>query len=201
MPTKVLIVEDEAIVATEIAFVLESLGYEIVDQVGNGDQALDLLASRDIDLVLLDIRIQGSLSGVDLARLIREKYDFPFVFLTAHADITTLESVKRTLPYGYIVKPFTDNDLRTTIELALFKFQEEKKPIFPKQARIEQRLNVTLTSREYELYQLLFAGKTYREIAAATNISINTVKLHLKNLFAKLEVDSRHKACQLLHQR
>lgn len=201
MPVRVLIVEDEAIVATEIGFVLESLGYEIVDQVGNGDQALDLLATRNIDLVLLDIHIQGSLSGVDLAKLIREKYDFPFVFLTAHADTATLDSVKRTLPYGYIVKPFTDNDLRTTIELAIFKFQDEKQPVFPQQSKIEQRLNVNLTSREYELYQLLFVGKTYREIAASTNISINTVKLHLKNLFAKLGVDSRHKACQLLHQR
>lgn len=79
--------------------------------------------------------------------------------------------------------------------------QEEKQPVFPRQTRIEERLNVTLTRREYELYQLLFTGKTYREIAATTSISINTVKLHLKNLFAKLGVDSRHKACQLLHQR
>ncbi len=201
MSTKILIVEDEAIVAAEITFVLESLGYEVVGQAGNGDRALDLLATRTIDLALLDIRIRGSLSGVDLARLIRKKYDFPFVFLTAHADVPTLEEAKRTLPYGYIVKPFTDIDLRTSIELALFKFQEEKQPVFPKQAKIEQRLNVTLTRREYELFQLLFAGKTYREIATITSISINTVKLHLKNLFAKLGVDSRHKACQLLHQR
>ncbi len=198
MSAKIFIVEDEAIIAAEIQSILEKLGYEIVAKTRNGDKALDLLASKTIDLALLDITIKGSLNGIDLAKIIREKYKFPYVFLTSHSDIATLNKVKETLPYGYIVKPFTESDLRSAIEIALFKFESENQDAFPSKEKLETKLKIELTQREYELYLHLFEGKTYKEMAATCFISVNTVKFYLKSLFEKLQVNSRHQAANLI---
>lgn len=195
---KIIIVEDEAIIAAEIEMTLESLGYKIVGKSKNGDKALDLFSSKEPDLVLLDITIKGTLNGIDLAKIIREKYEFPFLFLTSHADTHTLNEVKQTLPYGYIVKPFSENDLRTAVELALYKFKIEKQGIFPLKEELERKLDLGLSQREYELYSDLFNGLSYKEIAEANHISVNTVKHYLKKLFEKLEVSSRHQASSLI---
>ena len=199
MPAKIFIVEDEAIIAAEIQSILQKLGYQVIGKARNGDNALDMLASGQPDLALLDITIKGSLSGIDLAKIIKEKYNYPYVFLTSHSDIDTLNKVKETLPYGYIVKPFTENDLRSTIELALFKFQSENQSPFPSKEKLEKHIKTTLTDREYTLYLHLFEGKTYKEMAAANFISVNTVKFYLKRLFEKLNVSSRHHAANLIH--
>lgn len=198
MSTKILIVEDETIIAAEIQAILERLGYQVVGKARNGDKALDLLASSSPDLALLDITIKGTLSGIDIAKVIRKKYKFPYVFLTSHSDINTLNQVKETLPYGYIVKPFTESDLRSTIELALFKFQSENEDPFPSKEKLESKLQIELTQREYDLYLHLFDGKTYKEMAATCFISVNTVKFYLKSLFEKLQVNSRHQAANLI---
>lgn len=201
MSKKIIIVEDEAIIAAEIEAILESLGYQVIGKARNGDKALDLFALRNPDLALLDITIKGSLNGIDLAKIIREKYNFPYVFLTSHSDMNTLNEVKATLPYGYVVKPFTDNDLRSNIELALFKFemeQSQKSNGFPEKELLETKLNIKISQREYEVYEHLFEGKSYKEIAEANFISVNTVKFNLKNLFAKLDVSSRHEATNLI---
>jgi DNA-binding NarL/FixJ family response regulator len=198
MSVKILIVEDEAIIAAEIESIVETLGYRVLAKTRNGDKALDLLANHNFDLALLDITIKGSLSGIDLAKIIKEKYDFPYVFLTSHSDIDTLNQVKETLPYGYIVKPFSEHDLRSTIELALFKFQSEQQSVFPEKTQLENQLGIQLTQREYDLYAHLFEGRTYKEMAVANFISVNTVKFYLKRLFEKLEVHSRHQAANLI---
>ena len=198
MSARIIIVEDEVIIAAEIQSILEAQGYKVIGKSRSGDKALDLFANGNPDLALLDITIKGSLNGIDLARIIREKYDFPYIFLTSHSDVQTLNQVKETLPYGYILKPFTDNDLRTAIELALFKYQSEQAGLFPAKDQLETQLNVQLTSREYELYQHLFEGKTYKEMAEANFISVNTVKFYLKSLFEKLQVNSRHQATNLI---
>lgn len=198
MSVRILIVEDEAIIASEIAMILESLGYIIAGKVRNGDKALDMLTSTKPDLALLDITIKGTLNGIDLAKSIRKNHHFPYVFLTSHSDLDTLNQVKETLPYGYIVKPFTESDLRSAIELALFKFKSENHQGFPSKERIEQHLNIGLTEREYELYKCLYEGMTYKEMSASKFISVNTVKFYMKNLFAKLDVSSRFQASSLI---
>lgn len=197
-PTRIVIVEDESIIAAEIAMILESMGYEVVGKARSGEKALDLMAISAPDLALLDITIKGNLNGIDLAKIIKERYHFPYVFLTSHSDIDTLNQVKETLPYGYIVKPFTDHDLRSAIELALFKYEAENAKLFPEKNTLEEKLNVQLTEREYELFEHLFNGKSYKEIASATFISVNTVKFYLKSLFEKLGVKSRHQASNLI---
>ena len=200
MSARIIIVEDEAIIAAEIQSIVEALGYTVVGKSRNGDKALDLFASQSPDLALLDITIKGTLNGIDLAKIIKEKYHFPYVFLTSHSDMNTLNAVKETLPYGYIVKPFSNHDLRSAIELALFKFESEKEKGFPSKEKLEAKLNVQLTPREYDLYANLIDGLTYKEMAQANFISVNTVKFYLKSLFVKLDVNSRYQAASLISQ-
>ena len=83
----------------------------------------------------------------------------------------------------------------------MFRFQSENKNAFPEKIKIEEKLNLSLTKREYELFQLLYQGKSYREIAETNFISINTVKHHLKRLFQKLQINSRHEAVSLVMEK
>lgn len=196
MPTspRILIVEDEALIAAEIESALRKLGYRVAGKARNGDKALDLLASSQPDLALLDIDIKGTRNGIDLARIIREKYDYPFVFLTAFSDRETLARLMDTMPYGYIVKPFNRGELLTTIELALHKFAAERETGFPELAHINGKLSEGLTKREYEVLQLLDEGLSYRETGERLFISTNTVKHFQKAIFLKLGVSSRLEA-------
>jgi len=109
MKSNILIVEDEPIIAKDIQSYIVNLNYNVI-----GKMALDILHARQVDLVLLDIHIGGSRDGIDIAEIINEKYDIPFIYLTSFSDETTLDRAKTTKPYGYIVKPFDDNKKRPT---------------------------------------------------------------------------------------
>jgi DNA-binding NarL/FixJ family response regulator len=193
-----LIVEDEAIIAIEIASTLKLLGYQVCGSVMNSDKALDAIKNTAPDLALLDINIKGSMNGIDIARIIRKKYHLPFVFLTSYSDTETLKEVQDTMPYGYIVKPFTESDLRCNIELALYKFKEENSALIPTFTELNSKLRQTLRQREYDVAILLYEGLTYKEIGSRLNLSVNTIKSYQKNLFTKLEVSSRSEAVRKL---
>lgn len=197
---RILIIEDEAVIAMEIEAALRQLGYQVAGRAANGDKALDLLASSKPDLVLLDIQIQGTTSGIDLARVIRKKYDFPFVFLTAFSDQATLNELRDTLPYGYIVKPFNDNDLYRSIELALDKFEAERQPLFPTREAINSTLLDKITEREYEVLEHLNEGLSYQETADELFLSVNTVKHYQKSLFAKLGLSSHRQVSPFIRK-
>ncbi len=198
----ILIVEDEAVIAAEIEMTLRKMGYRIAGKARNGDKALDLLASTNPSLALLDINIKGSLSGIDLATIIRTKYNYPFVFLTALADRATLSRVKETLPYGYVVKPFNDKDLLSAIELALYQFETEQPEAGPpSREELNRRLPEILSLREYEVLSLLHSGLAYREVGERLHIGLNTVKTYQKSLFAKVGVSSRHQLVRWVDQR
>ncbi len=126
MKTKILIVEDEAIVAKDISVCLEKIGYEVLASFSKGEKALMYLEENTPDLVLMDIMLAGNISGIDASARIKKYYDIPVVFLTAYADEKTIERAKITEPYGYVIKPFKEIDLRTSIEMALYKFKKEK---------------------------------------------------------------------------
>ena len=191
---RIIIVEDEAIIATEIKYCCEDLGYDVVGIFNNGDKALDGFRNLNPDIVLLDINIKGTLNGIDLAKIIREKYSFPFVFLTSYSDQATLDVVQKVLPYGYIVKPFTDSAIRTNIQLALFKYEQESLGSFPSSEQISKQCKIELTDREYQVFQGIYNGLSNKEMAAQYHISINTVKTYLKSLFIKLNISSRVEA-------
>jgi DNA-binding LytR/AlgR family response regulator len=123
---KIMIVEDEVIVAKDIQRILKKLGYEAFDPIANGKKALDSIEKLKPDLVLLDINLKNSdLDGIQVAEQIHQTYKLPFIFLTAFSDKHTLERAKLTEPYGYIIKPFEESDIRTAIEIAHYKYVKD----------------------------------------------------------------------------
>jgi PAS domain S-box-containing protein len=119
-----LVVEDEGLIAHDIASRLESLGHTVVDTVSTADDAVAMAPQADV--ILMDIRIDGPRDGVDAAREIRERYHLPVIFLTAHADRSTLDRAKLTGPFAYLVKPLSTNALQSAIEIAVYKHGMER---------------------------------------------------------------------------
>lgn len=191
MKAKILIVEDEGLIAEDIKANLEKLGHTVVGIVMNGDRALDAIANPDIDLVLLDINIKGSLNGIDLATLIKEKYHMPFIYLTASSDDYTLEKAKATLPYGYIVKPFNEFDLKVNIDVALHKHNSENQKSSLSRSFISEHFNICLSDREFDLLKAFVTGLSYKEAAEKLHISVNTVKSYQKRIYQIFEVNSK----------
>lgn len=101
---------------------LEEIGYEIVDNVIVYEQAVEVLRTQEVDLVLIDIILASDKTGIDLGKHIRENYDIPFIFVTSNSDRATVENAKTVKPNGYLVKPFEQQDLYTSIEIALSNF-------------------------------------------------------------------------------
>lgn len=124
--TRILVVEDESIVAKDIQKSLEKLGYEVPATASSAASAYEKLEELQPDMVFLDIKLKGDEDGIHIAEHIRERYNIPVIFLTSYVDQETLDRAKVTEPYGYIVKPFNDSDLKTTVEMALFKFSRDR---------------------------------------------------------------------------
>jgi two-component system response regulator len=124
---KVLIVEDEAIVAMGIKHKLEKLGHRVIAMVTSGKEAIHATKEYDVDIILMDIVIKGDMDGIDTANVIHSTEDIPIIYLTAYADDEMLERAKITQPYGYIIKPFKSAELNANIEMALFKHNQIKK--------------------------------------------------------------------------
>lgn len=123
--TNILVVEDESIIAKDIQQSLKKLGYTVVDVCATGEDAIKQSEELKPDLVLMDIMLKGDMTGIEAAAHIRERFNIPVIFLTAYADESTLNKAKITEPYGYIIKPFKEVDLRTTIEMSLYKHEKE----------------------------------------------------------------------------
>ncbi len=121
----ILVVEDENIVALSIKNKLEMMGYSVVDTASSGEDAVVKADLFYPDLVLMDVMLRGEMDGIEAAEKIREKFDIPVIFLTAYTDDNTLERAKIAEPYGYISKPFKEQDLKSNIEMALHKHENE----------------------------------------------------------------------------
>ena len=124
---RILVVEDDEVVSEYIQRRLERMDYRVLPSVSSGEQALKAAREESPDLVLMDIRLQGDMDGVETAREIRDLFGIPVVYLTAYSDDATLDRAKITEPYGYIIKPFRERELHTTIEMALYKHDVERK--------------------------------------------------------------------------
>ncbi|MGH2574348.1 MAG: PAS domain S-box protein, partial [Ignavibacteria bacterium] len=124
---KILVVEDEGIIAQDIKSCLENLGYTVTDVVYTGQEAIEKAAIFRPDLVLMDIVLKGDKDGIEAANEIRKRFNIPIVYLTAYEDNKTLKRAKLTEPSGYILKPFEERYLRSSIEMALYKHEMENK--------------------------------------------------------------------------
>ena len=123
---KVLVVEDEIIIADNICKTLYSLGYEVFEPALNFSEAVKTIEEEKPDIAILDIQLSGKKTGIDLAKKINKDFQIPFIFLTANADVRTVNSAKEVGPYAYLVKPFSKNELFTSIEIAIHNFMKKE---------------------------------------------------------------------------
>jgi len=150
MSQKILIVEDDEVTALNLKMLLEKQGYDIVSIADTAIQARNKIKIYEPDLILLDISLQEVDDGIELAHHIHDKYAIPFIFLTSHFENDIISEAKTCEPYGYIVKPFDPQSLHATIQMALYKFEEEKKR--------DEDLNALKSDKDH-LEKLLFAKK------------------------------------------
>ncbi len=122
----ILVVEDEVIVAEDVRRRLEEMGYRVTGVVSRGDQALTLVRRTHPDLVLMDIGLKGTVDGIEAARSILDEADVPIVFASAYSDDATLRRAKTIDPFGFVLKPFDERELRTAIEIGLYKHATER---------------------------------------------------------------------------
>jgi DNA-binding LytR/AlgR family response regulator len=130
---KILIVEDELIIAEDMQNMLTKMGYEVVGNAMDAEEALEILATETPDLMLLDINLGGKKDGIDLANEINEKYQVPFIFTTSHTDSATVQRAKITKPINYLVKPFKAEQLYTAIEIAMINLAKNEEPNLEKE--------------------------------------------------------------------
>ena len=119
--------EDESIVAMDIKHRAEGLGYQVIGVTPSGEEALELVRENPPDLILMDIVLKGKMDGIEAAQRIHDDYDIPVLYLTAYSDEETLKRAKITEPFGYIIKPFEDRELHSSVEIAIYKHEMERK--------------------------------------------------------------------------
>ncbi len=123
---RILIVEDQRLIAADLENTLKKLGYVVVGNVASGEEAISKSDQVRPELVLMDVRLRGEMDGIHAAEVIRDRFNLPVVYLTAYADEETILRAKKTTPYGYLVKPFNERELRATIEIAFYTHQMER---------------------------------------------------------------------------
>lgn len=199
---RILIVEDEPIIAEDIASLIEKNDFIVSAIVYTKANALQQLDANLPDLVLLDINLNGEMDGLLIAEKINEEFNIPFVFITSYSDKATLEKAKYTEPSGYIVKPFNEAGLYSTLEIALYNHAQKNKLKFPLLTleKINKNLTDPVSEREFTLLQLIYDGKTNKQIAEMLFISLNTVKKHINNTYLKLDASSRATAIVCLRR-
>jgi len=154
-PRRVLIVEDQRIVAADLESALTSLGYAVVGTAISAEEAIHKAVTLGADLVLMDIRLRGERDGIWAARIIRERFDRPVVYLTAYADEETISRARSTAPFGYIVKPFNERELHAAIEMALFKHQADHESLGARVRLAEEDTRRRTSEEEQRRFQSL----------------------------------------------
>lgn len=179
---KILVVEDEIVIADNICFMLEELGYFVYEPVINYTEAVQFLQNENPDLLILDIQLAGSKDGIDLAWYLKENYQIPFIFLTSNADAQTIERAKKLAPPGYLVKPFVKADLYTSIELALYNFYGES---IGQNEKLDKDYNYILTDSLFVKSKSLFYKVKMDDIIylkaehVYVELNLNSGKKHL----------------------
>jgi diguanylate cyclase (GGDEF)-like protein len=170
----VLVVEDEVIIGQDIRRILLGFGYMVPAVAATGVDALRAAKARPPDLVLMDIRLKGPLDGVETAAKLQEKHDSVVVYLTSHSDETTLTRAKATSPYGYLIKPFTDRELRTCIEIALHRRELESQAAEESSRVVAANVALVALGEEHkrESARILAAARTDPMTEAANRLRL-----------------------------
>ena len=196
LPIKIIIVEDEPLIAEGIALHLKNSIFSVSAIAYDADEALQLLQTKTPDIAILDINLEGGKDGIQIAEYINKVCPMPFIYLTSYSDKAIMDRAKATSPSGFIVKPFNKNTLLASLEIAVSNFSQHSNNHVPQLSlgKINKFLPDPLSEREYEILQLLYEGKSNQEICDMLFIAMNTVKRHVTNTYFKLDVKSRTEA-------
>lgn len=188
---RILVIEDEPFIAMDIEQTLNNIDFSVSAIAHTYAEALSQLQTNTPDAVLLDINLEDEKDGIDIAEIIHQQYHLPFIFLTSHADKSTLDRAKKTQPAGYIVKPFEEKDLLAGLEIALYNFSlRESKPTLSL-PNINKHILAQISDREFDVLVAIYEGKTNQQMAESLFVSVNTIKTHISNIYLKLDVASR----------
>jgi len=203
---KILIAEDETIIAIDIKTILLKLGYSVLGPVTSGEKVIETLKQEKSDLILMDISLSGKLDGIQTAELVTRTFDIPVVYLTALTDNETLDRARVTEPFGYLLKPFDERNLRSTIEMALYKHKVESElryrtkelekekiktdqllhNIFPAEIVKELKSKGTVNPKHYDSVSILFTD--FHDFTSfASGLSADNLVLELNNIFVRFD--------------
>ena len=158
---RVLIVEDQRLIAADLESTLKHLGYVVVGNVASGEEAISKSNELRPELVLMDVHLRGEMDGIQAAEIIRDRFNLPVVYLTAYADEATILRAKKTTPFGYLVKPFNERELRATIEIAFYTHHMERTLADERAKRhAAEELKVLVDSvKDYAIFRLDCDGR------------------------------------------
>jgi DNA-binding NarL/FixJ family response regulator len=183
---KILLIEDEFIIAKDIKIFLEKEKFAKVENANNYSSAKALFEKNNYNLVISDVNLNEEIDGIDIISEFSKIKQFPVVYLTAYSDLDIISRAEKTMPFAYLLKPYNENQLKATINLAILNFNKASAAI-PENTENTEKLNL-LTSREKEVLITLSTGKLSKEIAESLNISFYTVEQHKKNIKKKLNL-------------
>ncbi|GGF22069.1 response regulator transcription factor [Echinicola rosea] len=189
----VLIIEDEMLIAKDLAYLLEDMGYENVGIANNGDKAIELFCNHQVDLVLCDININGEKDGIETVQAILQYKKTPIIYISAFSDKKTVERAISTAPASFLTKPYNERSVQIAIDLAFANFS--KKSLKLEENEIYQKL----TQREQEIIALIAEGKTSSEIAEQLYISPTTAAKHRNNILAKTGCNNTSEVIKLIY--
>src|SRR5690625_226939 len=188
---KILVVEDDPLIAEDIREILINSNYEVVAIAKQKEQALMKLKESPPDIVLLDINIDNTMDGIEIANQINDFYHIPNIYLTSYSSKAVVTDAKQTRPMGYIVKPFEKGDLYAAIEIAIIKHSQKIKPRYFNLVAINKKLPTHLTIKEFEILIDIYEGYSNKQIARKHFVSINTIKTHIQKIYSNLDTNSR----------
>ena len=195
---RVLIVEDEVFIAEDLRMAIEDLGYDVCEVCYDSESALDAVYRFRPDMVLLDINIEGTLDGIDIARILESNYDIPYLFITALSDSLTIDRIKDLDPLAYIIKPFKEEDLRVSISIGMNTFKRKKNNKDITIEEVNKQCLSPLSDKEFNILIQIGKGLSNKQIGDFFGLSTNTVKWHTQNIFSKMGVKNRTSAAQFL---
>jgi len=180
--TKILVVEDERIIAKDIKMSLEGLGYDVCALVASGEDVIEMAKRENPDLLLMDIMLKGEIDGIETVNQLRSHLDVPVVYLTAYADDNILQRAKVTEPMGYLIKPFKDRELHSAIEMALYKHRMEAR-----REKAYEELEIKVEERTAELFMANEVLEKEIEVRMGTELALIERRKELENKTHKLE--------------
>ena len=177
----ILIVEDEGVIALQLKFDLEHMGHAVIGIYASGQEALESIETVRHDLLLIDIRLQGEMDGIEMANLINKQYDIPIIYITAHSEENTIKRAKMTEPYGYSLKPVNPKELKVAVELTLHKSEIDKG-----KARLTQELQNSIDKAKSlsGMLTICSACKQIKDDKGRWNVLESYITKHSEALFS-----------------